>query len=214
MIERSWRPFLTSPLGVNFDHQGKVVPQGLTLSPKVKFSVRPSILLNSRECSPLGVNEGMNIPPGDKFHPWGPSSPLGANFTPHVREIGFTGQETKFLLIRNCRENFASGARSLRRLQKLERKHNWVITFFWPIFFFIVLFSCEKKTELKNTLSDLKNAAHCRKMVAVDENGEIFLRRNWKKNTNGEAPFFHSTWGHWWRFSKRIVCKLQLQIQL
>jgi hypothetical protein len=29
----------------------------------VKFSVCPSILLNSRECSPLGVNEGRNIPP-------------------------------------------------------------------------------------------------------------------------------------------------------
>jgi hypothetical protein len=28
----------------------------------VRFSVRPSILLNSRECSPLGVNEGVNIP--------------------------------------------------------------------------------------------------------------------------------------------------------
>jgi hypothetical protein len=43
-------PFLTSPLGANFDPMGEVIPGG------VKFSVRPSILLNSRECSPLGVS--------------------------------------------------------------------------------------------------------------------------------------------------------------
>jgi hypothetical protein len=46
--------------------RGEVVPLG------VKFSVRPSILLNSRDCSPLGVNEGVNIPP------WGQIPPLGA----------------------------------------------------------------------------------------------------------------------------------------
>jgi hypothetical protein len=38
----------------------------------VKFSVRPSIRLNHRECSPLGVNEGVN------FTPRGQISPLGA----------------------------------------------------------------------------------------------------------------------------------------
>jgi hypothetical protein len=42
----------------------------------VKFSVGPSILLNSRECTPLGVNEGVNIPPRGQI------SPLGAKFTP------------------------------------------------------------------------------------------------------------------------------------
>jgi hypothetical protein len=42
----------------------------------VKFSVCPSILLNSRECTPLGVNKGVNIPPR------GQVSPLGAKFTP------------------------------------------------------------------------------------------------------------------------------------
>jgi hypothetical protein len=47
----------------------------------VKFSVCPYILLNSIECSPLGVNEGVDIPLGEKFHPWGPSSPLGVKFT-------------------------------------------------------------------------------------------------------------------------------------
>jgi hypothetical protein len=54
-----------------------------------KFSVYPSILLNIRECSPLGVNEGVNIPPRgqitplgakftprDKVHPWGPGVKL------------------------------------------------------------------------------------------------------------------------------------------
>jgi hypothetical protein len=55
----------------------------------VKFSVCPSILLNSKECSPLGVNEGVNITPGlqisppgakfiprDEIHPWGPGVKL------------------------------------------------------------------------------------------------------------------------------------------
>jgi hypothetical protein len=37
-----------------------------------KFSVCPSILLNNRKCSHLGVNEGMN------FEPRGQISPLGA----------------------------------------------------------------------------------------------------------------------------------------
>jgi hypothetical protein len=39
---------------------------------EVKFSVRPSILLNSRECSPLEVNEGV------KLSPRGQISSLGA----------------------------------------------------------------------------------------------------------------------------------------
>jgi hypothetical protein len=47
----------------------------------VKFSVRPSILLNSRECSPLGWTKGWTFPLGDKFNPRGPSSPQGVKFT-------------------------------------------------------------------------------------------------------------------------------------
>jgi hypothetical protein len=69
-------PFLTSPLGENFDPKGEVVPRGWSFALGGKFSVHPSILLNSRECSPLGVNEGANIPLEDKI------SPLGANLTP------------------------------------------------------------------------------------------------------------------------------------
>jgi hypothetical protein len=42
----------------------------------VKFSVRPYIILNSRECSPVGVNEGVNIPPRGQI------SPLGVKVTP------------------------------------------------------------------------------------------------------------------------------------
>jgi hypothetical protein len=41
------------------------------LFPGGKFSICPSILLNSRE--------GGTFLLGDKFHPWSPSSPLGAN---------------------------------------------------------------------------------------------------------------------------------------
>jgi hypothetical protein len=41
-----------------------------------KFTVPHSILLNTRECSPLGVNKGVNIPP------------LGTNFTPALVDRG------------------------------------------------------------------------------------------------------------------------------
>jgi hypothetical protein len=75
---------------LNFTPRGELWPQGRICSPGVNFvpwgwsyplglklSVCPFIFLNSRECSPLGVNEGVNITPRAKFHPWGPSSPLG-----------------------------------------------------------------------------------------------------------------------------------------
>jgi hypothetical protein len=55
-------PFLTS-----FTPRGKFCPLGVQLSPGVKFWVRPSVLLNNRECSPLGVNKGMNITPGVNY---------------------------------------------------------------------------------------------------------------------------------------------------
>jgi hypothetical protein len=65
-------PFLTSPLGENFDPRGEVVPKGQFNPLGVKLSpVCPSILLNSRECSPLGVNEGLNIPPRGQISPLG-----------------------------------------------------------------------------------------------------------------------------------------------
>jgi hypothetical protein len=41
----------------------------------VKFSLSPSILLNTGEGSPLGVNEGVNLPPRGQSSPLGPSSP-------------------------------------------------------------------------------------------------------------------------------------------
>jgi hypothetical protein len=40
-----------------------------------KFAVCPSIFLNSIECSPLGVNEGVNTPLREQI------SSLGAEFT-------------------------------------------------------------------------------------------------------------------------------------
>jgi hypothetical protein len=58
-------PFLISSLGANFDPHGRLNPRGpgvnfvlyigVELSLGVKFSVRPSILLNCRERSPLGA---------------------------------------------------------------------------------------------------------------------------------------------------------------
>jgi hypothetical protein len=85
-------PFLTLPLGTNFVPQGRSCPQGWILSPRggvipeVKLSVCSSILLNIRECSTLGVNEGVNISPRiqrshlvAKCTPREHISPLGAN---------------------------------------------------------------------------------------------------------------------------------------
>jgi hypothetical protein len=75
-IEMIIGPFLTSPLGqtstpwAKLSPRGEFCPPGLKLSPGVKYSVCPSILLNSRVFTL-----------GDKYHPWGPSSPLGVKFT-------------------------------------------------------------------------------------------------------------------------------------
>jgi hypothetical protein len=84
---QGWSPFLTSPLGANLwppevklFPRGEICPLGVKLSNGGEILCSPSILLNmfvcSRECSPLGVNEGVNISPR------GQSSPLGAKFTP------------------------------------------------------------------------------------------------------------------------------------
>jgi hypothetical protein len=59
-------------------------PLGRSYPLGVEISVRPSILLSSRECSPPGVNKGVNISPrghisplGAKFPPWGQVHPWG-----------------------------------------------------------------------------------------------------------------------------------------
>jgi hypothetical protein len=53
------------PPGVNFVPYGRSYPLG------VKFSVCPYIFFNSRECSPVGVNEGVNITPRGQISPLG-----------------------------------------------------------------------------------------------------------------------------------------------
>jgi hypothetical protein len=63
------RPILNFALGANFTPRGENVPWEGSYPLGVKFSVRPSILLNSRECSPLGVNEGASISPRGQVHP-------------------------------------------------------------------------------------------------------------------------------------------------
>jgi hypothetical protein len=64
----------------------------------VKFSVRTSILLNSRECSPLGVIEGVKIPP------WGQISPLGARG--EVKNGPLNGPGLKNVFLKVCRQLF------------------------------------------------------------------------------------------------------------
>jgi hypothetical protein len=64
----------------------------------VKFSVCPSIRLNSRESSPLGVNEGVNIPPRGEVHTWGPGEKLRmALWSP-----GGDGRKDRFGTFKKC----------------------------------------------------------------------------------------------------------------
>jgi hypothetical protein len=61
----------------NFDPRGKLSPRGefcplgWSYPLGVKLSVRPSVLLNSRECSPMGWTKGWTFPLGVKFTPGG-----------------------------------------------------------------------------------------------------------------------------------------------
>jgi hypothetical protein len=64
-------PFLTSPLGANFDPRDELCPRW-----SYPLGVKFSILLNSRECLTLGVNEGVKIPPRGQI------LPLRFKFTP------------------------------------------------------------------------------------------------------------------------------------
>jgi hypothetical protein len=106
------RPILNFVPRSKLSPQGVVVPQGWILSPGagwsypmgVKFSVCTSILLNIRECSPLGVNKGVNIPPRGQISPllhffrfWRLSDYLHCwhevfydNFKPKLKELNFS----------------------------------------------------------------------------------------------------------------------------
>jgi hypothetical protein len=69
----------------------KSLPEGRLLTPMDEVGpmceVGPSILLNSRECSPLGLMKGLTFPLGNKVYNWGLISPLEANFTPRGKRI-------------------------------------------------------------------------------------------------------------------------------
>jgi hypothetical protein len=84
--ELPWKQGDQRPI-LNFPPRGKVVTQEWIWSPRgevslgVEFSVCFSILLNSGECSSLGL-QGEHSPLGNKFHPWGSSTPLEVKFTP------------------------------------------------------------------------------------------------------------------------------------
>jgi hypothetical protein len=81
IVQTSWRPFLTSPLGANFDPRGEVVPQESTLSPWGEIMC--SSFHSSKQCvHPWGWTKGWTFPLGDKVHPLGLNSPLGTNFIP------------------------------------------------------------------------------------------------------------------------------------
>jgi hypothetical protein len=75
------------PLGENFDPQGWICTPWVNFVPKGwsyplgggEILCSTLYLLNSRVCSPLGMNEGVNILLGDKVHPRGPTSPLWEN---------------------------------------------------------------------------------------------------------------------------------------
>jgi hypothetical protein len=72
-----WPPG-TCPRGVNFVPSGWSYPRGDLLGGIILCS----LLLSSKRQSvftPGGWTKGWTIPLEDKVHPWGPSSPLGAN---------------------------------------------------------------------------------------------------------------------------------------
>jgi hypothetical protein len=74
-------PFLTSPIGANIDPRGEFVPQKWILSPGAGSEAIPCgwnylfappfFYINNRECSPLGVNKVVNIPPRGQISPLG-----------------------------------------------------------------------------------------------------------------------------------------------
>jgi hypothetical protein len=78
--------FRNSKAIFNLDPRGEILPPRVKLATGEKLTPRgedylfaPSILLNSRECSTLGLNEGVGIPRRSKDYPGGQTSPLGAS---------------------------------------------------------------------------------------------------------------------------------------
>jgi hypothetical protein len=58
--------------GANLSPRGEFCPQGVKLSPGGEILCSPlHSSTHSRECSPLGVNEGVNIPPRGRISPLG-----------------------------------------------------------------------------------------------------------------------------------------------
>jgi hypothetical protein len=72
----SLRPILNLAPRDKLWPQGRSCPKGWSYPLGVKLSAHPSILLNSREGSPLGVNKGVNISHRGQI------SSLGVKFTP------------------------------------------------------------------------------------------------------------------------------------
>jgi hypothetical protein len=71
--------FQFCPQGQIVTHTSEVGPQGWILS--TKDDAIPTVLLNKRECSPPGLDKGVNMYPRGQSSPWGPSLLLGTNFT-------------------------------------------------------------------------------------------------------------------------------------
>jgi hypothetical protein len=77
-------PFLTSPLGANFDPQVRNCPPGVNLSPRGEVIAlgcnsvfAPPLFWTIKSVHPWG----WTSPLWYNFHPWGPSSSLGVKFT-------------------------------------------------------------------------------------------------------------------------------------
>jgi hypothetical protein len=117
------RPFLRGklwPPGAKLSPWSEFCPLGVKLSPGVKFSVRPSILLNRRECSPLGVIEGVNV------HPSGKIPPLGTKFTPRAKvHLWARGEVKNVPQVSNLRLIFSMTELSGIRKFKKTRSTGW-----------------------------------------------------------------------------------------
>jgi hypothetical protein len=114
---------------LSFAPRGRVWPQGRSYPLRMKFSVRPSILLNGSECSPLGVNKGVNITPRGQLHPWGPGVKFSmALWTPNFVTIFSCALCRRFPVVmfmlplshRPCLKSFAAFLWPLCLVQTIE----------------------------------------------------------------------------------------------
>jgi hypothetical protein len=82
--------------------RGKLWPRGAKLSPRGEVIPRgwnspfaPTFFKTLQSVHPGGWTKGWTFSLGDKFHPWGPSSPLGTHHEPILRLLNLQLQRQR-----------------------------------------------------------------------------------------------------------------------